>query len=91
MAVTKAQINRAIEICKANGATKIILFGSALAAPENANDLDIACSGISGWDIFLLGGMIENEIKISVDLISLDENNDFLKLVNENGQVVYAA
>lgn len=39
MAVTEVQIERAVEIAREHGATRVVLFGSAVDAPERARDL----------------------------------------------------
>jgi len=51
MGIQQAQIERAIALAKAYGATRLILFGSALEAPAQAKDLDLACDGVPGWKL----------------------------------------
>lgn len=48
MPVTHSQIDRIIDVAKIYGATRLILFGSAVDMPENARDIDIACDGVDG-------------------------------------------
>jgi predicted nucleotidyltransferase len=48
MAIQQEQIERAVALAKDYGATRLILFGSAVTAPEQASDLDLACDGVSG-------------------------------------------
>jgi predicted nucleotidyltransferase len=56
MGIQRAQIERAIAIAKMYGATRLILFGSALEAPDQARDLDLACDGVQGMYGEGLGG-----------------------------------
>ncbi len=52
MAIQKEQLDRAIALAKAYGATRLILFGSAATAPEQARDIDLACDGVTGWKFY---------------------------------------
>jgi predicted nucleotidyltransferase len=67
----------------------LILFGSALEDPENANDLDLACDGVEGWKIFELGARLEELIAAPVDLIPLSLSTRFTKYVEKQGKVIY--
>ena len=51
MGITEGQIARAVALAKAYGATRLILFGSALEDPERAKDLDLALEGVAGWKL----------------------------------------
>lgn len=53
--IDNTYIQRAIHLAKDYGATRLILFGSALESPESARDLDLACDGVSGWKLYELG------------------------------------
>jgi len=54
MRVTQEHINKAVELAKEYGATRLILFGSALSDPQNARDLDLAIDGVPGLKVFTL-------------------------------------
>ena len=64
-------IDRCVEIARAFGVTKLILFGSALESPETAADMDVACDGLNGWDLFRFGAKLEEESSTSVDVVPL--------------------
>ncbi|MHB1646742.1 MAG: hypothetical protein ACYCSW_09615 [bacterium] len=49
MAVTQKQIERIIALAKVYGATRLILFGSAVETPEKARDIDLACDPATAW------------------------------------------
>jgi uncharacterized protein len=89
MPVTQAQIDKAVEIAKQYGATKVLLFGSALEDPENANDLDIGVLGIPDKKFFEFGGIVENEILINVDIVPLDNKSPFVEYVKSKGKYIY--
>jgi predicted nucleotidyltransferase len=88
MAVQQEQIERAVALAKAYGATRLILFGSAATAPEQARDLDLACDGVSGWKFYELGARLEEELRIPLDLIPLDPPTRFTRLIEQRGKVL---
>jgi predicted nucleotidyltransferase len=91
MAVTQQHIDKAIELAKEFGATKILLFGSALTDPENADDLDIGVAGIRGLEFFEYGGILESKINMPIDLVDLSINDGFVKHIEETGKYVYVS
>ncbi len=88
MAIRQEQIDRAVALAKAYGATRLILFGSAAAAPEQARDLDLACDGVAGWKFYELGARLEEELRIPLDLIPLSPPNRFTRLIERRGKVL---
>jgi predicted nucleotidyltransferase len=88
MAVQQEQIERAVALAKAYGATRLILFGSAATAPDQARDLDLACDGVSGWKFYELGARLEEELRIPLDLIPLDPPTRFTRLIEQRGKVL---
>lgn len=71
MRLSQTDFNRIIDRAKAHGATRLILFGSALEAPEQARDIDLACDGVSGWKLYELGVRLEEVLHMPLDLIPL--------------------
>jgi predicted nucleotidyltransferase len=88
--ITHQSLQRAIQLCKENGVTKLLLFGSAVQDPENARDIDFAVEGISGWDIIKLAAKIEMETGIDVDIVDLKRDNEFIRHIQKNARIVYA-
>jgi len=88
MAIQKEQLDRAIALAKAYGATRLIIFGSAAAAPERARDLDLACDGVTGWKLYELGARLEEELRIPLDLIPLSPPTRFTRLIERRGRVL---
>src|SRR5215472_9525546 len=58
MAIEQKHLDRAIALAKTYGATRLILFGSALRHPDQARDLDLACDGVVGWKLYELGARL---------------------------------
>jgi predicted nucleotidyltransferase len=88
MSIEPEQLNQAIALAKSYGATRLILFGSAASTPDEAGDLDLACDGVSGWKFYELGARLEEELKIPLDLISLNPPTRFTRLVERKGKVL---
>jgi len=88
MAIYQTHIERALALAKAYGATRLILFGSALEAPWEARDLDLACDGISGWRLYELGARLEEELQIPLDLLPLSPPTRLTRLIEARGKVL---
>ena len=88
MAIQQEQIERAVALAKDYGATRLILFGSALTDPEQARDLDLACDGVSGWKFYELGARLEQELRVPLDLVPLSPQTRFTRLVEQRGRVL---
>lgn len=88
MAVDPKQIERAVALAKEYGATRLILFGSALRTPTEANDLDLACDGVPGWKLYELGARLEEELRIPLDIVPLTPPTTFTRLIEAKGQVL---
>ena len=89
MAITKEQIDKAIELAKEYGATKLLLFGSALTDPENAYDLDLGIEGIEPSKFFLYGATLEDIIRKTVDIVPLEINSRFVEHIKKHGKYIY--
>ncbi len=88
MAVSQAHLDRAIALARAYGATRLILFGSALEKPQQARDLDLACDGVAGWRLYELGARLEEELRMSLDLVPLTPATPFTRLIERKGKVL---
>jgi predicted nucleotidyltransferase len=88
MAVRQEQLDRAVALAKAFGATRLIIFGSAATAPERAQDLDLACDGVDGWRFYELGARLEEELRVPLDLVPLSPPNRFTRLIERRGKVL---
>ncbi len=88
MRVTQHHLDTIVKWAKHYGAHKVILFGSALETPEEANDIDIACD-IPGWEIWGFAAKIEEELRVPIDVVPLAPPNRFIELVEKRGKVLY--
>jgi len=88
MSIRQEQIDRTVELARAYGATRLILFGSAATEPERAHDLDLACDGVPGWRLYELGAQIEDELRIPLDLVPLKPPSRFTHLIEQRGKVL---
>jgi len=88
VAIQQEQIDRAVALAKAFGATRLILFGSAATEPEQARDLDLACDGVAGWKLYELGARLEEELQVPLDLIPLSPPSRFTRHIERQGKVL---
>ena len=88
MGIQQEQIERAVALARDYGATRLILFGSAATDPEQARDLDLACDGVSGWRFYELGARLEEELRVSLDLVPLSPQTRFTRLIEQRGRVL---
>ena len=86
MALDPADIKKIISLARSYGATRVILFGSAAERPDEARDLDLAFDGVPGWKLFELGARLEEELKVSLDVVSLNPPTRFTRLIETKGQ-----
>jgi len=89
MAVTNEHIGKAIELSRRYNVNQLILFGSSLEDISKANDLDLAVSGLEGWKFFELSARLEEELKLNIDLIPLDDDSKLSQHIRKVGKVLY--
>jgi len=89
MPVTVDHLDRAVAIARRYGASRVVLFGSALSDPAQARDLDIAIGGVPGWDFYKLAADLESELRVPVDVVPLEPETRFVRRVRERGRVLY--
>ncbi|NBC18971.1 MAG: DNA polymerase III subunit beta [Bacteroidetes bacterium] len=90
MSITAETLRTAVELARSYGATRVLLFGSALSDPANAQDLDLA-TDISGLDLFAYAGQLEERLGISVDVVPLTPRTPFTDHIAQTGEVLYDA
>jgi predicted nucleotidyltransferase len=89
MSVPEHLVERCVATAREFGVRRLILFGSALESPETARDVDLACEGVEGWDVFRLGARLEEELGVNVDLVPLSPDDRFSQHVARRGRVIY--
>jgi predicted nucleotidyltransferase len=89
MKIQQEHLNRAIELAKTYGVTRLLLFGSTATNLEQAKDLDLACDGIIGWKLYELGARLEEELNVPLDLVPLSPPSRFTDVIERRGKVLY--
>ncbi len=89
MPVTPDDLEKATELARAYGATRLVLFGSARDNPETARDLDLAVAGIEGWDIWKFGAELEEVLSLPLDVVPLEPENAFTRHIEKWGEVLF--
>jgi predicted nucleotidyltransferase len=77
-----------LKYAKKYNLSTVILFGSCLDR-EDPNDIDIGIKGIEPELFFKFYGELLLEITKPVDIVNLDKNNPFNKLVEKEGMHLY--
>jgi len=88
MAFDPSKIEKIVQLARTYGATRLILFGSAMDTPHTARDVDIACDGVPGWKLFELAAKIEDELDIPFDIIPLTPPTRFTQNIEKKGKVL---
>ena len=79
---------KVVRVARQFGATRLLLFGSALENPAKARDLDLACAGVSGWKLFELSAALEESLGLPLDLVPLDPPTPFTRLIEKRARVL---
>jgi len=84
----KLSIDKAASALKAVGAKEVYVFGSASkgqARPDS--DVDLAVSGLPPEVFFRAMGVASRALGRQVDLVDLDEDNDFTRYLQDKGDL----
>jgi len=87
--VTADDLERSVALLKAMGASRILLFGSALRTPEKARDIDLACAGIAPERFIYAGGALAEVTGKLVDLVDLSRSDRIVRHIERYGSVLY--
>lgn len=88
MTMDQRLIEKIVDFAKSYGATRLILFGSALERPEEARDIDIACDGIQGWKLYKMAARLEEELGTSLDVVPLRPETRFTRFIEARGKTL---
>jgi predicted nucleotidyltransferase len=88
--ITNEHLKTCIRIASEFGVTKLVLFGSCLNNPENANDIDFLCDGIKNEDFFKIGAEMEAATGVTVDIVTIEPKTPFVEYNLNRGRVLYA-
>ena len=84
--LTAEVFDTAVKTAREYGATKLILFGSALDPTVEPRDLDFACRGVDGWDFFGLGAALEDRLRGPVDRVPSAPPTRFSRWIEARGR-----
>ena len=85
----RADVARAVEICKAEGCRDIFIFGSVAAGRSRSrSDLDIAVRGCPTEHFYRLLGRLMDELTHPVDLVDLDLETRVAEFLEQEDQLV---
>ena len=88
MPITRQHLEEATRLARRFGATRLILFGSALRNPATARDLDLAVGGIEGWALWKLAGRLERMLPVPIDVVPLEPPTTFTRRIEAEGEVL---
>jgi len=88
MAIGQPQLQKIINLARAYGAVRLILFGSSVETPDHARDIDLACDGVPGWKLYELAARLEEELHAPLDIVPLSPPNRFTRLIERRGKVL---
>ena len=88
MAFDASKIDKIVQLARTYGATRLIIFGSAIDTPQTARDIDVACDGVPGWTLFEMAAEMEDELDILLDIIPLTPVTRFTQNIEKRGKVL---
>lgn len=71
------------------GVRKVLVFGSCIAGDSVGRDIDIAVSGVAARDFFRFYADLICAIAKPVDLVDLDKDSLFTRLIQKDGIILY--
>ncbi len=87
--ITEQDKKTIIKLAKKYNVSTIFLFGSAIKASEESNDIDIGVKGIEPRLFFKFYAELYKLLSKPVDLVDLSTRTLFNDLVEENGVKIY--
>ncbi len=84
-------IEEAVKYLKETGCTEVYLFGSVLGTAHRNSDIDLAVKGISPDRFFQIYGELMLRLSHPVDLIDLDLQQEFGRMLVDSGELIRVA
>ena len=78
-----------VGLCRRYGVTRAVLFGSSTRPDAEAQDIDIAVSGVPDDRYFEFYGELIFGLSRPIDLVDLDGESRFSALVRAEGVPIY--
>lgn len=86
----RADVARAVEICKAEGCRDVFIFGSVAAGRHRPqSDLDIGVRGCPPERFYRLLGRLMDEVSHPVNLVDLDIEIRVAEFLEQEDQLVH--
>ncbi|MCK5215632.1 MAG: hypothetical protein KAR05_09795 [Candidatus Omnitrophica bacterium] len=77
------------EVSKEYKVNRVLLFGSSLDPEKESHDIDIAVEGIAPQNFFKYYGDLMLKLSKPVDVIDLSGTSKFIKLIQQEGVLLY--
>lgn len=88
----KRDIEKAVRILSTEGCSEIYLFGSLVnGKPSPKSDIDLAVKGLGDRIFFEVLGKLLLTLNHPVDLLCLEDENRFVRLLKKRGELVRVA
>lgn len=87
--VDRTRLTTAVDILRAMGARRVVLFGSAARSLETARDIDLAVEGIPLDRLIDADFAVHEALSYPSDLVSREEAPAFYDLATREGVVLY--
>ncbi|MHC4182679.1 MAG: nucleotidyltransferase family protein [Planctomycetota bacterium] len=89
--ITELEKKAIREISERYQVKRVLLFGSSLDTTRESRDIDIAVEGVQPKDFFKYYGDLLLTIPKPVDVVDLSGTSKFVKLIQQEGVVLYCA
>ncbi len=89
--ITELEKKAIREISERYRVKRVLLFGSSLDTTKESRDIDIAVEGVQPKDFFKYYGDLLLTIPKPVDVVDLSGTSKFVKLIQQEGVVLYCA
>jgi len=90
MKLEPGRLDAAVKALVEMGARRVILFGSYLENPAQANDIDLAVEGIPKRRILDADVRVRKALRAPYDLVNRELAPDFYDIVSKYGKTLYA-
>jgi uncharacterized protein len=87
--ISKTDEEIIIQLAREYRASCVILFGSSLGDPQEANDIDLGVKGIDPKRFFDFYGELYMRLTKPVDIVDLTDSTLFNELVEQRGVRIY--
>ena len=87
--LSKEDRDSILALARKYGARKVLLFGSSLAEGRDSHDIDLAVAGMPPSNFFKFYGELMLALSKPVDLVDLDCDSPFTRMVGHEGVAVY--